>query len=89
MGWLWGSSKPEQPTVASRQDREVCWESRDAYFDCLDKADVVKAGDEGTSCSSQKTDYEKNCAKSWVSTLSYHSPSSLLMTILMHRDRVL
>lgn len=74
MGWLWGSSKPEQPTVASRQDRQVCWESRDAYFDCLDKASVIKAGDEGTICSAQKADYEKNCAKSWVCPLSIFLP---------------
>ncbi|KAH7920880.1 hypothetical protein BV22DRAFT_1020414 [Leucogyrophana mollusca] len=65
MGWF-GSSKPEQASAASRQDRQKCWEARDAYFDCLDRAGVLKAGDEGTACKQSKTQYEDNCAKSWI-----------------------
>lgn len=64
---LWfSSSKPEPPTAASREDRQKCWESRDAYFACLDAAGVVKAGEENNACSTQATHYEQNCAKSWV-----------------------
>lgn len=69
MGWF--SSAPEQPTAASRQDRQKCWESRDAYFTCLDSVGVVKAGDEGASCSAQAAQYERNCAKSWVCRVNH------------------
>ncbi|KAI0806026.1 cytochrome oxidase c subunit VIb-domain-containing protein [Irpex lacteus] len=65
MGWF-SSSKTETPDPVSRQDRQKCWDSRDAYFACLDGAGVVKAGDEGSACAGPKAQYEKNCAKSWV-----------------------
>ena len=65
MGWF-SSSKPEKPTVASRRERTKCWESRDAYFACLDGIGIVKAGEEGKACAVQAAQYEENCAKSWV-----------------------
>ncbi|KAI0692473.1 cytochrome oxidase c subunit VIb-domain-containing protein [Cerioporus squamosus] len=64
MGWFGG--KPETPDPTSRADRQKCWESRDAYFACLDGANVVKPGDEGTACADVRKTYEKNCAKSWI-----------------------
>ena len=66
MGWF-GSSKTETPNAISRQDRSKCWEARDAYFACLDAAEVVVAGTEGSKCAAQRKSYEQNCAKSWVS----------------------
>ncbi|KII84373.1 hypothetical protein PLICRDRAFT_117928 [Plicaturopsis crispa FD-325 SS-3] len=61
------SSKPEAaPDAASRQDRQKCWESRDAYFACLDSAGVLIAGEEGNKCASQNARYEENCARSWI-----------------------
>ncbi|KIM85098.1 hypothetical protein PILCRDRAFT_67011 [Piloderma croceum F 1598] len=65
MGWF-SSSKPEHPAAASRQGRTKCWESRDAYFACLDSIGVVKAGEEGKACSTQAVQYKENCAKSWI-----------------------
>lgn len=65
MGWF-SSSKPEQASAATRHDRQRCWESRDLYFDCLDGAGVLKAGDEGDVCAREKRSYEANCAKSWI-----------------------
>jgi cytochrome c oxidase assembly factor 6 len=64
MGWF--SSSEKESAVSSRQDRKKCWEARDAYFSCLDRAGVVKAGDEGVACSSALKVYEKDCARSWV-----------------------
>jgi len=64
MGWF-GSSASE-PTAVSREGRQHCWDSRDAYFACLDNDHVLKPGDEGKACVAEKTAYEKNCAKSWV-----------------------
>ncbi|KAH9918903.1 cytochrome oxidase c subunit VIb-domain-containing protein [Epithele typhae] len=63
MGWFGKSSTPD-PT--SRHDRQQCWESRDAYFACLDRAQVVKPGDEGGACRDTLKTYEQNCAKSWI-----------------------
>jgi hypothetical protein len=71
MGWF-RSSKAEKPDATSREDRSKCWEARDAYFACLDEAEVVVAGTEGSKCASQRKLYEQNCAKSWVSV----SPST-------------
>ncbi|PIL32384.1 hypothetical protein GSI_05630 [Ganoderma sinense ZZ0214-1] len=65
MGWF-GTKRSEAPDATSRQDRQKCWESRDAYFTCLDAAKVVKPGDEGTTCADTKGPYERNCAKSWI-----------------------
>jgi len=64
--WTLGRSKPEEATAPSRQDRKKCWETRDAYFACLDRAGVVKPGEEGKACAVQKAPYEHSCAKSWV-----------------------
>ncbi|KAI0788258.1 cytochrome oxidase c subunit VIb-domain-containing protein [Fomes fomentarius] len=66
MGWF-GTRKSETPDATSRKDRQKCWESRDAYFACLDGANVVKPGDEGGSaCADVRNTYESNCAKSWI-----------------------
>ncbi|KAI1792152.1 cytochrome oxidase c subunit VIb-domain-containing protein [Ganoderma leucocontextum] len=65
MGWFGGSSA-ETPDPTSRKDRQKCWETRDAYFACLDGANVVKPGDEGNTCVEFKGAYERNCAKSWI-----------------------
>lgn len=64
MGWF-GSSTPE-PTAVTRGGRQHCWDNRDAYFGCLDNSHVLKPGDEGKACATEKAAYEKSCAKSWV-----------------------
>jgi len=74
MGWF-SKSTSESP-AATRQDRQKCWESRDQYFQCLDTAGILTAGEEGTACSRSKSQYEKNCAKSWV---------GISKTMLLHR----
>ncbi|KAJ7678194.1 cytochrome oxidase c subunit VIb-domain-containing protein [Mycena polygramma] len=67
MGWWpFGSSASTDPTPPTRDERQKCWESRDAYFACLDGAGVVIAGTEGKACASENRLYEKSCAQSWV-----------------------
>ncbi len=66
MGWFSSSSTPKEPDAHTRQGRQQCWEKRDAYFACLDRAGVVKAGEEGKACEAEAKAYEVNCAKSWV-----------------------
>ncbi|CAL1715841.1 unnamed protein product [Somion occarium] len=64
MGWF--NSQKSEPDSALRRERQKCWESRDAYFACLDKVGTVKPGDEGNACAPPKVVYEQNCAKSWI-----------------------
>ncbi|KIJ92230.1 hypothetical protein K443DRAFT_13752 [Laccaria amethystina LaAM-08-1] len=66
MGWFSSSSKTEEPGAPSREDRKKCWETRDAYFTCLNSVGVVKAGGEGNACGKEKKRYEDSCAKSWI-----------------------
>ncbi|KAF5342269.1 hypothetical protein D9611_001303 [Ephemerocybe angulata] len=68
MGWFSSSStKPDEEVgTTTRQNRQVCWEARDAYFACLDTQNVVKAGEEGSACAAQKKEYEGHCARSWI-----------------------
>ena len=66
MGWFTSSSTQEEPSPPDREKRRKCWETRDAYFACLDRAGVVRAGEEKDACSNDKKGYETNCAKSWV-----------------------
>ncbi|KZO91100.1 hypothetical protein CALVIDRAFT_489578 [Calocera viscosa TUFC12733] len=50
-----------------RDDRKRCWDSRDAYFLCLDKANLLAPGSEtGSTCAKERKGYEASCAKSWV-----------------------
>ncbi|PSS34011.1 hypothetical protein PHLCEN_2v1915 [Hermanssonia centrifuga] len=66
MGWFSSQNAPETPDPALRQDRQKCWDNRDAYFACLDAAGIVKPGDEDNACAASKVAYEGNCAKSWI-----------------------
>jgi hypothetical protein len=85
MGWF-GSSKTQKPDATSREDRSKCWEARDAYFSCLDTAEVVVPGTEGSKCASQRNTYEHNCAKSWVCLSIYLSIFfSQHVLIFLHR----
>lgn len=61
--------RPESPVRTqrmTREERQKCWQGRDAYFACLDKHGVLAPGEEGNKCSSPKKAYEKSCAQSWV-----------------------
>ncbi|PFH51118.1 hypothetical protein AMATHDRAFT_143349 [Amanita thiersii Skay4041] len=71
MGWFSSSSssskkEDELAGAPTRQDRQKCWEARDAYFACLDGIGVIKAGEEEGKCSAARKAYEGNCAKSWI-----------------------
>ena len=83
--WLTGSSSPATQTPVStaprstdggyvapdRNKREVCYESRDIFFKCLDKHEILDAVKEDekarTLCSEENVAYERDCARSWVS----------------------
>lgn len=47
-----------------------CWEARDAYFKCLDGANIIDSITEkdaaAKACGSEGKAFEANCASSWV-----------------------
>lgn len=65
-------SKAETPTAPTREQRQLCWNARDAYFSCLDRNDIVQPaegelGDVKGVCADFRKAYESSCGKSWVS----------------------
>jgi cytochrome c oxidase assembly factor 6 len=70
MGWFGASSaapQEEEVTAVTRSGRQHCWDARDAYFACLDAAQVLTPGTEGAgACRAEVEGYTHNCAKSWV-----------------------
>ncbi|KAF2685752.1 hypothetical protein K458DRAFT_416964 [Lentithecium fluviatile CBS 122367] len=82
MGWSpFGSSDDSGPRKTSggafekpsRTNRAKCYEARDAFFECLDRNNILdsinsKAGRAATASACGKADqeFEKNCAHSWV-----------------------
>ena len=77
MGWF--SAEPAKPTPSTdgafeapnRSSRAHCWESRDAYFRCLDRNNIIDSlKDQDLAiqrCSSESKGLDTNCASSWVS----------------------
>jgi cytochrome c oxidase assembly factor 6 len=71
------SSKPADGAPPTRQERQRCWTTRDAYYACLDKHDIMSAGegdgagaalgDKEGVCADFRKAYESSCGKSWVS----------------------
>ncbi|GAA5850908.1 hypothetical protein JCM3766R1_003998 [Sporobolomyces carnicolor] len=71
MGWFSSSSSPKSDSsndsaAPSRSERKACWDSRDRYFGCLDKAGVSVPGQEGDNCKQEDGVYRDKCAASWV-----------------------
>lgn len=78
--WLTGSSTPAQPegkkapdggfVAPDRNKRELCYESRDIFFECLDQnniLDAIREDDKSRkACPQEVADYERDCARSWV-----------------------
>lgn len=76
MGWWPFSSSTRSDEIRSgdaiptRQERAVCWASRDAYFACLDANNIVDANGNAAAaaraCPQQGADFERDCAAAWV-----------------------
>jgi len=84
MGWFsWGSSEAQPRAKQSadgafeapnRSDRARCYEARDAFFECLDRNNILDSiGDKQAVAAAEKAcgkfnqEFEKSCAHSWVS----------------------
>ena len=47
--------------MTKKEDRELCWLSRDIYWKCLDeKSNSPK------DCEEQRAKFVSNCSKTWV-----------------------
>ncbi|KAH8727116.1 cytochrome oxidase c subunit VIb-domain-containing protein [Phaeosphaeriaceae sp. PMI808] len=81
MGWFSGSKDDSGPAKTSggafesptRSNRKQCYAARDAFFECLDKNQILDSinGKKGieraqTFCGQLDQEFEKNCAHSWV-----------------------
>lgn len=78
MGWWPFSTETRADAIRSgdaiptRNERQVCWAARDAYFNCLDANNIIDATKEpGIStarkaCAPQSAEFEKDCAAAWV-----------------------
>ncbi|KAK6527993.1 hypothetical protein TWF281_009252 [Arthrobotrys megalospora] len=64
------SPPPPKTTAPDRSERAKCWESRDLFFSCLDKNDIldsIKDSDAANKeCGAQLKGFERDCASSWV-----------------------
>lgn len=91
LSWLSGGSNSSSQPAPVRQKskdggyvapdrnmREICYESRDLFFECLDKNDILDANREDEKarklCPKEVTEFERDCAKSWVSCISGLQP---------------
>lgn len=45
----------------SKQERQACWNARDAYWKCVEDSD-----NNLVNCKKFRDEYEKNCSKTWV-----------------------
>jgi len=75
------SSSPSNPKPSSdgafeapdRDQRARCWDSRDLFYDCLDKNAIIesvsKSGAQNAKekCPKELERFEENCASWWVS----------------------
>jgi cytochrome c oxidase assembly factor 6 len=78
MGWLPWSSGESKKNEASdggriapdRTSRARCWESRDLFFACLDKNDILDGIKEDKKarqkCAKEVEEFEAACSQSWV-----------------------
>lgn len=79
--WLSGSAKPEANPVREksrdggyvapdRSARDLCYESRDLFYACLDKHDILDANKDDElarqKCPTENAEFERDCARSWV-----------------------
>ncbi|KAK2589570.1 hypothetical protein QQS21_012755 [Conoideocrella luteorostrata] len=76
MGWWPFSSSSRGDAIRSgdaipnRQERSVCWASRDAYFACLDTHNILDANKDASAakraCPKESDAFERDCAVAWV-----------------------
>lgn len=73
------SEHPPQDSVLKKSSRKICWDSRDKYFACLDKANIIdpRKGDNVAKsqelCGKEESEYNRDCIGSWVCVIKQTS----------------
>ncbi|KOB68994.1 putative cell cycle-associated protein [Operophtera brumata] len=49
-----------------REQRKVCWDSRDRYWDCLDDQNIKDSSLKPKACAELRRVFEKSCPTQWV-----------------------
>lgn len=66
-----GQTESGEYKPLDRNERQACWEARDAYFACLDQNNILDAiKDEPQAkqkCGRASDAFDRDCAASWVS----------------------
>lgn len=69
------STQESKPDMHEKSSRQVCWDSRDKFFACLDRhgiEDAIKDGKSASAkCNNEELEFEQNCIKSWVSVCKW------------------
>ncbi|KAG5978921.1 hypothetical protein E4U55_005769 [Claviceps digitariae] len=56
--------------IPNRQERSICWASRDAYYACLDANHIIDPNKDPAAtqraCPRQSEAFERDCAAAWV-----------------------
>lgn len=66
------SGKDNKTIENTRSNRRRCWDARDQFFSCLDEIKVMDALDPKkqdeikSHCSKQLSEFNENCADSWI-----------------------
>lgn len=64
-------SQDSAPDLTKKSQRAVCWASRDNYFACLDKNNIIDPRKDPAAalkvCKTEDAAFERDCIKSWVS----------------------
>lgn len=64
MGGVFSSGKDvdanhEKEPMVSQSKRKICYEHRDAYYECVKEKSAEQ-------CRNERVEYEKRCIRSWV-----------------------
>lgn len=75
------SKKEGEAEPPSRNKREQCWASRDIYFKCLDKNNIInpleREKEAKAACGAEDKQFQKDCVASWVKYFKEKRPFDL------------
>ncbi|KAJ1839291.1 hypothetical protein LPJ70_005115 [Coemansia sp. RSA 2708] len=52
--------------MPARQERKLCHQKRDAYYQCLDKHGIEDPATAGTTCQELRQTMHANCPEAWA-----------------------
>lgn len=49
-----------------KQQRKICWDARDKYWECLDSNSIKESTERSKACVEFRRIFEKSCPPKWV-----------------------